>query len=121
MIFARRVHICSAPFVRPHYLVGPSSSELHHPHYRRGLSFIVGGISFILCATLAVFILDGGWMVFGYLRLRDVSSQDSIFPVFLRVGGLWYSGLVLAVIHVFARVCRTLGSVKAFFDAASRT
>ena len=67
-------------------------------------------------------------MFFGCLRPRDVSSQDSIFPVFSRVGGrlgstyhTWYSGLALVVIHVFARVCRTLGSVQAFFDAASRT
>ena len=67
-------------------------------------------------------------MVFGRSRWRNVSSQSSIFPVFLKVGGRFggtycfrYSGLARAVVHVFACVCRTLGIVRDCFDAASRT
>ena len=53
--------------------------------------------------------------------LQDISSQDSILPVFSRLGGhiastyyTCHSGHAHAVIHVFARVCRTLGSVQDF-------
>ena len=60
--------------------------------------------------------------------LQDVSSQDSIVPVFSSVGGrigstycYRYCGLAPAVIHVFVRVCRTLANVQECFDAASRT
>ena len=67
-------------------------------------------------------------MFFGRSRLQDVSSQDSIVPVFSSVGGrigstycYRYCGLARAVIHVFVRVCRTLVSVQECFDAASRT
>ena len=60
--------------------------------------------------------------------MRDVSSQDSISPVASRVGGhigstycSRYSGKARQVIHVFTRVCRTLGIVREFLDKASRT
>ena len=50
--------------------------------------------------------------------MQNVSSQDSLVPVCLRVGGriarTYYYGHARSVIHVFARVCRTLGIVQEF-------
>ena len=54
--------------------------------------------------------------------MRDVSSQDSIVPVFSRVGARISSfGHAFVVISLFTRVCRTLGSVQELIEAASRT
>ena len=64
-------------------------------------------------------IIDGGWMFLLIAGLQDVSSQDLSVLVFLRVGGhmiastyyTWHFGHTRGVIHVFAHVCRSLGSV----------
>ena len=126
LIFARRGRVRLAPFVCLHRLVGPSSSE---SYYRSRLSSIFGGLSFIFgCAAFPELILDGGWVFLLIAGSRDVSSQDSIVPIFSRVGGhiastyyTLHSRHACAVIHVFARVCRTLGIVREFLDAASGT
>ena len=40
-----------------------------------------------ITCPFAVIILDGGWMFLLIARLQDISSQESFFPIFLRVGG----------------------------------
>ena len=66
---------------------------LVHPRWRRivAVASVLRGAARIggpITCLFAVAILDGGWMFLLIARSQDVSSQDSFFFVFSRVGVL---------------------------------